>query len=256
MPLAPRLSAVNATPASALQEYGLMILKFQTAYDMVFENRVTKAFLRAIPGLDDYALLGKAWFHTTEQTRGRPTWDTVVFDMPASGHSMSMLRIPKVIVETVPEGPLTRDARSVMSLLRNDALTAAVVVTLAEEMPANEACELSEKLRSELEIKTAQLVINQVYPSGVVEAPTAKVLQAIVEAVKQAGVTADPVLRGLAAHGDLVAARRKLNVHYIAQLRAQIQAPTAELPMLFTPTLGPGEIRQLSELLTKTISSA
>lgn len=97
------LVRVNSTAAAALEEYGLMILKFRTAYEMVFENRVTKAFLRAIPGLDDYALLGKAWFHTTEQKRGKPAWDTVVFDMPASGHSLSMLRIPKVIMETVPK---------------------------------------------------------------------------------------------------------------------------------------------------------
>ncbi|MBA2538205.1 MAG: ATPase, partial [Deltaproteobacteria bacterium] len=79
--LAQNLFAVNATPASALEEYGLMILRWKSVYEMVFENRVTKAFLRAIPGLDDYALLGKAWYHTTEEKRGRQVWDTVVFDM-------------------------------------------------------------------------------------------------------------------------------------------------------------------------------
>src|SRR5262245_54853352 len=55
--LGTNLSAVNTTPAAALAEYGLMILKFKTVYDMIFENRITKAFIRAIPGLDDYALL-------------------------------------------------------------------------------------------------------------------------------------------------------------------------------------------------------
>ncbi|HEV7559165.1 MAG TPA: ArsA-related P-loop ATPase, partial [Kofleriaceae bacterium] len=99
--LAPNLFAINATPASALAEYGLMILKFKTVYEMVFENRVTKAFLRAIPGLDEYALVGKLWFHTTEEKRGKPVWDTIVFDMPASGHAISMLRVPWVIVDTV-----------------------------------------------------------------------------------------------------------------------------------------------------------
>ena len=54
--LATNLYAVNTNPASALAEYGLMILKFKSVYEMVFENRVTRAFLRAIPGLDDYAL--------------------------------------------------------------------------------------------------------------------------------------------------------------------------------------------------------
>jgi anion-transporting ArsA/GET3 family ATPase len=135
--LAPNLSAVNTTPAAALAEYGMMILRWRSVYEMVFENRVTRAFLRAIPGLDDYALLGKAWFHTTETKWGKPVWDTVVFDMPASGHSVSMLRVPWVIVDTVPEGPLTRDARTVKELLCDRERTAAVLVTLAEEMPVN-----------------------------------------------------------------------------------------------------------------------
>ena len=109
--LGPNLWGVNTTPAEALHEYGLMILKFEKVYQMVFENRITKAFLRAIPGLDDYAILGKAWFHTTEEKRGKPIWDTVVFDMPASGHSMSMLRIPWVILETVPVSELAGPGR-------------------------------------------------------------------------------------------------------------------------------------------------
>ena len=73
-------------------------------------------------------------------------WDTVVFDMPASGHAVSMLRVPWVIVDTVPEGPLTRDARTVKELLTDPQRTAAVLVTLAEEMPVNEAIELETKL--------------------------------------------------------------------------------------------------------------
>jgi len=90
----------------ALAEYGLMILRWQSVYEMVFENRVTRAFLRAIPGLDDYALLGKAWFHTTEEKRGKPVWDTVVFDMPASGHSVSMLRVPWGTAPTFCKSPM------------------------------------------------------------------------------------------------------------------------------------------------------
>ena len=59
--LGPNLWGLNTSPAHALHEDGLMILKFQKVYEMIFENRITKAFLRAIPGLDDYEILGKAW---------------------------------------------------------------------------------------------------------------------------------------------------------------------------------------------------
>lgn len=244
-----KLWAVNATPASALAEYGMMILRFKSVYEMVFENRVTKAFLRAIPGLDDYALLGKAWFHTTEEKRGKAIWDTVVFDMPASGHSVSMLRVPWVIVDTVPEGPLTRDARTVKSLLTDPARTAAVIVTLAEEMPVNEAIELESKVMS-LGIVPQQLVVNQVYPDHVPNgSPVARVVDSLL--VDAAAGALPPVLAAVTAHASLSRDRRALNAHYLAELARRAKTPIAELPMLFAKTLGSSHVRQLGEKLAR-----
>jgi anion-transporting ArsA/GET3 family ATPase len=240
--LAPNLWAVNATPASALAEYGLMILRWKSVYEMVFENRVSRAFLRAIPGLDDYALLGKAWFHTTEDKRGRPAWDTVVFDMPASGHSISMLRVPWVITETVPEGPLTRDARTIKALLCDPAATAAVLVTLAEEMPVNEAIELETKL-TELGIVPQQLLVNQVFPRHFPPGtPVARVLDALAGEPSLA-----PPLAQLTAHAALSRDRRQLNERYLAELRKRARSTVAELPIVFAPSLGPAEVQQLGE---------
>jgi anion-transporting ArsA/GET3 family ATPase len=243
--LAPNLWAVNATPATALAEYGLMILKFKTVYEMVFENRVTKAFLRAIPGLDDYALLGKVWFHTTEEKRGKPVWDTVVFDLPASGHSMSMLRVPWVITETVPEGPLTRDARTIKELLCDPARTACVLVTLAEEMPVNEAIELEGKLGG-LGIVPQQMIVNQVFPRHFPPgAPVSRVLDALVG--DQAQLTSP--LAELTAHAQLSRDRRELNERYLAELRKRAKTKVSELPMVFAQSLGPGEVKQLGDKL-------
>ncbi|HEU0034721.1 MAG TPA: ArsA family ATPase [Kofleriaceae bacterium] len=242
--LGPNLWAVNATPASALEEYGLMVLRWRSVYEMVFENRVTRAFLRAIPGLDDYALLGKVWYHTTENKRGKPIWDTVVFDMPASGHAASMLRVPWVIVDTVPEGPLTRDARTVKELLTDPVRTAAVLVTLAEEMPANEAIELEQKLTA-LGIVPQQLIVNQVYPDHFpAGTPQSKVLDALL---------ADPnppsPLGELAMHASLSRDRRRLNARYLDDIRARSKTKVAELPMLFATRLGPAHIQALGERL-------
>lgn len=248
--LGERLHAVNTNPAAALEEYGMMVLRFRRVYRMVFENRVTKYFLRAIPGLDDYAVIGKVWFHTTEERRGKPVWDTVVFDLPASGHSMSMLRIPWVILDTIPEGPLTRDARSLVNLLRDKQRTAITMVTLAEEMPANEARELSEMLGSELDLRVDQLFINQVYPERFGDgSPQAAVLDALVDA--RAGSPVDEV----ADHAALARARRKLNDHYIAQLAQTIDAPQHQLPRLFVPSLGNDEINTLSVLIEQQLGS-
>jgi anion-transporting ArsA/GET3 family ATPase len=242
--LAPNLSAVNATPAAALEEYGMMILRWKSVYEMVFENRVTKAFLRAVPGMDDYALLGKAWFHTTETKWGKSVWDTVVFDMPASGHSHSMLRVPWVITDTVPEGPLTRDARTVKELLTDPARTAAVLVTLAEEMPVNEALELEGKL-TDLGIVPQRLIANQIFPDHFpVDTPVSRVLDTLAQ---------DPTLQTPLAevthHATMSRDRRRLNAHYLRELEARAKTPLAQLPMLFAQRLGAAHVAALGERL-------
>lgn len=238
------LYAINTSPAAALEEYGLMILKFRRVYRMVFENRVTRYFLRAIPGLDEYAVLGKAWYHTNEEERGRPVWDTLVYDMPASGHSVSTLRLPWAILQTVPEGPLTRDARVLRDQLLDRNRTATVLVTLAEEMPVAEARELHVILRRSLGLEVSRLVVNQVqpdrFPAG---SPSEQVLERLIAAPPPGD------LAPLAEHGRTALRRRRLNERYLAELRRHLTAPLIELPYLFVPRFGPTEIDQLSGML-------
>ena len=242
--LAQNLYGVNTNPGAALEEYGLMILKFKSVYEMVFENRVTRAFLRAIPGLDDYAMLGKAWFHTEEEKRGTPVWDTVVFDMPASGHSVSMLRIPWVITDTVPEGPNPRDARTVKELLTDARRTAAVLVTLAEEMPVNEAIELETKLTG-MGIVPQQIICNQIYPTHfALGSPVTRVLDVL---------GGEPALTSplaeLTQHATLSRDRRALNDRYLLELRRRAKSPVSELPMIFAPALTSAHVRALGDKL-------
>jgi len=252
--LAPNLSAVNATPATALAEYGMMVLRWKSVYEMIFENRVTKAFIRAVPGMDDYAILGKVWFHTTETKWGKPVYDVVVFDMPASGHSYSMLRVPWVIVDTVPEGPLTRDAATVKQLLADPVRTAAVLVTLAEEMPVNEAIELEAKL-SALGIVPQTVIANQIYPSHFPQgSPVTRVLDTLI-ADPSTSPPSVSLLASLAAHGSLSRDRRLLNERYLSELRKRTKTPVAELPMVFAQKLGPTHVVQLGQELEKKLTA-
>jgi anion-transporting ArsA/GET3 family ATPase len=246
--LAKNLFAVNTTPAAAIREYGLMILKFRRVYEAVMENRVTRQFLRAVPGLDDYAILGKAWFHTTEMRGDGPMWDTLVFDMAASGHSVSMLRLPWIILETVPEGPLRRDAREVRELLRSPHSTSIVLVTLAEEMPTNEVLELEDKLAKELSLSASHLVVNQMYPEHF---PRGSSERAVAEAL--ATSSGDRDLDALASHAQTAIHRRELNEHYLSLLIERTRAPVSQLPLLFVPTLGKAEIETLARTLSEQL---
>src|SRR5438067_12738142 len=80
--------------------------------------------------------------------RGRPRWDLVVLDAPATGHGLTLLTVPDVFLGIVSEGPLARDMRDMQALLKDPTRCRTCVVTLPEEMPANEAIEMERALDS------------------------------------------------------------------------------------------------------------
>ena len=105
-PLAPGIWGVNMEPERCVEEYGAMTLHSKTLYSLLFDNRYVRTFLRAVPGLHEWSMLGKAWWHTTEtRDDGSFTYDVVILDAPATGHGLDMLRVPKVIVDEPPPRP-------------------------------------------------------------------------------------------------------------------------------------------------------
>ena len=240
------LWAVNTNPHAALHEYGVMVLRYEAIYKMVLENRLSKALLRAIPGLDDYSLLGKLWWHTTEEDRGRPRWDVIVFDAPATGHAVTLLRIPQAILEAVPEGPLTRDAVKVRALLEDPARTAPIMVTLAEEMPTNESIELAQRLERESNIKVQGVVVNQLYPDRF---PAGTGPARVLARVLDAGGASDPVIGPVMTRSRMARSRRELNARYLERLASELPLPTAQLPLFFVPVIGPAQIAEMAGML-------
>ena len=157
----PNLWLVNVQPEEAMREYALMILKFQTIYKAVFENRLVRYFLRFVPSLQELVILGKILFHLQERLPdGRYRWDRVVMDAPATGHALSFLSVPQVLLDTVPSGPLAREAEKMRDLLVDPSVTAALLVSLPEEMPINETIELHRALSSQVRMNSVAVVLN------------------------------------------------------------------------------------------------
>jgi hypothetical protein len=243
-PVGPGIDAVNITPEGAIHEYGLLTLRSELVTRALFENRAARAFLDAVPGMDAYALLGKAWWHTTELVQGRRRYDLVLLDGPASGHAPLMLRIPDAIVAAMPKGPLTRDARAIQSLLRDPARAAFLIVTLPEELPAREAIELASAARGELGLPLGPLVVNA-FPSDAAGDP---VLDALFQRGPNGGVAAVPN-SALAATLRLAAgarSHRRLADQVVADLRRRAGLPIVTLPRLPTADLGPAEVTDLA----------
>lgn len=160
--VAPGLEIQRLNPSVCVEEYGAMITRSARLSQAVFGNRAVSRLMRAIPGLDDFAILGKAWH---EACRAK-SYDTLIFDGPASGHLRLILGVPKALVETIAEGPLSREATLMFDALRDGERTALVLVALPEAWPLTEMGELAGTLQSELGMHVGAMVINKLWPGG------------------------------------------------------------------------------------------
>ena len=228
--LEPNLWAVNCRPQESMREYALMVLRFEALYKTVFENRLVRYFLRFIPSLQELVMLGKILYHLQEKLPdGRDRFETIVLDAPATGHAITFLNVPQVLLQTVPPGPMTREALKMRDLLVDPTVTAAVLVALPEEMPVNEALELHAALRDKVNIRTHAVVLNQAFPERFTEAD----LEALADS---------PELHRVAkAHHD----REAMAVLAETKLERNLQVPVHPVPRLFTPEFGRDAIEQV-----------
>jgi anion-transporting ArsA/GET3 family ATPase len=158
--IGPNLFVQRLVPATCVEEYGAMVTHSQRLSHAVFGNKTVRRLLRAIPGLDDFAILGKVWH---EAIRAR-NFDTILFDGPASGHLRLVLGVPEAILSTVSDSPLTREAEAIRAALQDPELTAAVLVGLPEPWPLTEMGELADALRDQLGVRIGALVVDKLWP--------------------------------------------------------------------------------------------
>ena len=233
----PGVFTVNVTPHDAMREYGLMVLKFKTIYDAVFENRLVRYFVRVVPSLAELVLLGKILHEAKAQERGRPRWDLVIMDAPATGHAVQLLRVPSALVDTVPAGPLRHDAEWMEAMLVDPAHTSLAIVTLPEEMPVNEAIELDAQVRSVLGIHRGALFVNAMPSSRFTPDEAARL-----ERLAQAPPPLGPAVLAARLH----AIRAEQAARYLARARAALDLPATVIPLLPVTDWGRDEVEQVA----------
>ncbi len=231
------LYAVNVTPQAAMEEYALMVLKIKLIYRAVFENRVVKAFLRVVPGLNELLMLGKAYYHVTEEDeRGKPVWDKVIVDAPATGHGIFFLKIASVITNLINSGRMYDEAQSILELLRDETRTGIALVTLAEDMPVNETLMLRKVIEEEMELPVACVIANAIYrplfseeEEDWIEAARRHVDRDADESEEDEESKVLGYLEAAKFRIDRVAMQQK----YLEKLRAEVEEPLIEIPYYF-----------------------
>ena len=106
------------TGLDCLHEYAAKVLHSKKAADLFFKLPLMTKLSRVAPGLKEIAVLGKITSDYRES--GFATdFDDIVFDYPASGHFLSMMKVPKSLGDTVGAGPMKRQCESIQAALLN-----------------------------------------------------------------------------------------------------------------------------------------
>jgi anion-transporting ArsA/GET3 family ATPase len=199
----------------------------------------------AVPGIKDILVLGKV----KQLARDHPD-DLIVLDAPASGHAISFLAGASGLLDAVRAGPIRSQAQDVSDLLTDEARTRVLIVTLAEEMPVNEAVEVADQVEDKVGATLGPVVVNGVYPErpGLPEHPDAGGLAA------EAGAHLRP---GEAESLDAAArsrlGRQHLQSGHLERLAAKLPLQQIRLPFLFTASVGPDELDLLAAPLAAVL---
>lgn len=156
----PGLFIQRVVPQTSVREYGALVLRSERIASAVFDSAPIRRLIRTVPGLDDFAVLGKIWH---EAVRAR-SFDVVVFDGPATGHLRYTLGITHAILKTVSVGPLPREAQAMQDSLEDPSKTQAVLVGLPDRWPLTELGEMAQALRDELRVHIGGMFVNGMWP--------------------------------------------------------------------------------------------
>ncbi len=158
----PAIDYIYIEPKSALEEYGLMILKLKSVYKLVFEDKMVRSSIKAMPSLSFLLLIGKLWYYCTSKDKtGNYIYDYIVVDAPSTGMAISMLNLPHIINDAAPSGPLRDRAIDIEKMLTDRDMTTVHIVTTCEETPVNEALEIYNTIHRRLSIKFGIFFVNQ-----------------------------------------------------------------------------------------------
>ena len=247
------LFTLRLIPEEALLEYLELQLRVRALARGIVGNAGFRRFLEAAPGWRELITLGKLWHLVTrEDARGRPVWPLIVIDAPATGHGLSLLSTPAVILDTVRIGPLRRNTDLVQTLLTDAARTLVLTVTLLEELPVNETLELRARVRA-LGLGLGPVIANGVEPP--LALPDAERVLAAVESLDGADAPsrfADPVTVCASVRHRLL--RSRMQAGFLTRLEREVGAAPLVLPWLEQGVDGPDGVAALAAYLQTALS--
>ncbi len=252
--LRPNVWACHLEPFAALSEYLGLQIGSQRIVEPVLRNRAFRQLLMAAPGWRDLITLGKVWHLEQMEDSGRPRFDLIVVDAPATGHGLTFLDVPRVVVSAVRAGPLREHTERVEALIVDPKRTLLLPVALAEELPTRETIELVTRVRDDLRVPVDRIVVNAVHASPYPD--DLDVDAALAKLAPDLRCGSLPPSRMLRACGAILRDRAALNQRYVDELARETGLPTPTLPYLRDGLRGSADLETLADALLGPLRAA
>lgn len=124
---------------------------------LALDNFAMRPLLDAAPAIRELAVLELARKIVAERPGQR-----VVFDMPATGHSVAWLKVVREVRDVTARGPLHDLCTKIETEILSPSRASIVVVTLPERLVLKETVALCETLEREIGLPVDRLVVNRV----------------------------------------------------------------------------------------------
>lgn len=144
---------------TCFREYALQTLRFERVYDAVFDNHVLRTFIKTTPGVADGVIARKI-----VEVAASGVYDTVLVDLPSTGHTISFFKSPMGIRNVFSLGAIHRQATEICEFFESDK-TRVDFVSLPEELPLTEARLLTQELKRSLNLRYGFFHLNQLTPA-------------------------------------------------------------------------------------------
>jgi anion-transporting ArsA/GET3 family ATPase len=246
--LSENLWGARVNPKSELESYTHAHINSKLISNRITRSRLFDYLFAATPGLKEVMSLGRIWrWERATDESSAPLFDLIIVDSPATGHGLSLLRLPRQLVQMIRVGPIASQIRDLQGLLLNPHKTCLALVTLPEELPVNETIELYASSESQLNIPVNTTFINCVWPKTYSSADieTIRLLSKKLSTDSSASTPLKMLLEAAERH----IRQRNLQEKHIAQIVATMRCPVVEMPFCYTNDLTFADIDQMSKLI-------
>ncbi len=262
-PLRENVSAINLNPTTIVADYFQRQLRIRRLVKHIVGSKLFQSWFRVSPAIKEMICLGKVLDLTEESSwwRRKSTWDLVVFDAPATGHGLGLLRLPEQAGKLLM-GVMRKNALAVEALLKNQVTTGLVLVSIPEEMPVSETVHFYEAARA-LDMPLSCVVLNSVFPprfgedgaEQVESAFTSPAVQAAVKTLLGNGVDPAAALPAFQKAARYSRSQRELTERYAKELRDRVKLSRIDVPHVFTESFGFAELEQIAASLDEALQA-